>query len=223
MRISQEPLNSAETDELSQLLKKSEARGIEFARGVFAAVATSPTQMDPTEWMPLVLGPEELSASELKRALTLLMRECNACAECLVLGHPAVPPPEQLDAIHQYTRGFMQVAGRDAAWKADTDSFSLAVPLMALSGYADVASLTSIEATKAHEDDAFEVLDEEQLLTKYRSDLVDHVAGLYDHFKETRNKKTASATVAGEDKVGRNEPCPCGSGRKWKKCCGAGS
>jgi hypothetical protein len=21
-------------------------------------------------------------------------------------------------------------------------------------------------------------------------------------------------------KVGRNEPCPCGSGRKWKKCCG---
>ncbi len=22
-------------------------------------------------------------------------------------------------------------------------------------------------------------------------------------------------------KVGRNEPCPCGSGRKFKKCCGA--
>jgi uncharacterized protein YecA (UPF0149 family) len=21
-------------------------------------------------------------------------------------------------------------------------------------------------------------------------------------------------------KVGRNEPCPCGSGRKYKKCCG---
>ncbi len=25
------------------------------------------------------------------------------------------------------------------------------------------------------------------------------------------------------EKVGRNEPCPCGSGRKYKKCCGAGS
>ncbi len=23
-------------------------------------------------------------------------------------------------------------------------------------------------------------------------------------------------------KVGRNDPCPCGSGRKYKKCCGAG-
>src|SRR4051794_6248773 len=21
--------------------------------------------------------------------------------------------------------------------------------------------------------------------------------------------------------IGRNDPCPCGSGRKWKKCCGA--
>ncbi|MCB1903860.1 MAG: SEC-C domain-containing protein, partial [Gammaproteobacteria bacterium] len=22
-------------------------------------------------------------------------------------------------------------------------------------------------------------------------------------------------------KVGRNDPCPCGSGKKFKKCCGA--
>jgi SEC-C motif-containing protein len=22
--------------------------------------------------------------------------------------------------------------------------------------------------------------------------------------------------------VGRNDPCPCGSGKKYKKCCGAG-
>ena len=24
-------------------------------------------------------------------------------------------------------------------------------------------------------------------------------------------------------KVGRNEPCPCGSGKKFKKCCGSAS
>jgi len=24
-----------------------------------------------------------------------------------------------------------------------------------------------------------------------------------------------------DEKVGRNEPCPCGSGKKYKKCCGA--
>jgi preprotein translocase subunit SecA len=24
-----------------------------------------------------------------------------------------------------------------------------------------------------------------------------------------------------EPKTGRNDPCPCGSGKKFKKCCGA--
>jgi SWIM/SEC-C metal-binding protein len=28
------------------------------------------------------------------------------------------------------------------------------------------------------------------------------------------------ATKIAEKKVGRNEPCPCGSGKKYKKCCG---
>jgi len=27
-------------------------------------------------------------------------------------------------------------------------------------------------------------------------------------------------TKMAEKKVGRNEPCPCGSGKKYKKCCG---
>jgi uncharacterized protein YecA (UPF0149 family) len=26
--------------------------------------------------------------------------------------------------------------------------------------------------------------------------------------------------VAVGNKVGRNDPCPCGSGKKYKKCCG---
>ncbi len=30
---------------------------------------------------------------------------------------------------------------------------------------------------------------------------------------------TADAVAALRPKVGRNDPCPCGSGRKYKKCC----
>lgn len=30
-----------------------------------------------------------------------------------------------------------------------------------------------------------------------------------------------SKTVIKPPKVGRNDPCPCGSGKKYKKCCGA--
>lgn len=35
------------------------------------------------------------------------------------------------------------------------------------------------------------------------------------------NETSASLiTVRHEQKVGRNAPCPCGSGRKYKNCCG---
>ena len=32
--------------------------------------------------------------------------------------------------------------------------------------------------------------------------------------------KPAQPVKRDEDKVGRNDPCPCGSGQKYKKCCG---
>jgi preprotein translocase subunit SecA len=34
-------------------------------------------------------------------------------------------------------------------------------------------------------------------------------------------KKAVKQEPVTVDKVGRNEPCPCGSGKKYKKCCGA--
>jgi len=35
-------------------------------------------------------------------------------------------------------------------------------------------------------------------------------------FKEQK----ASGTIRKDKKIGRNDPCPCGSGKKYKKCCG---
>jgi hypothetical protein len=32
--------------------------------------------------------------------------------------------------------------------------------------------------------------------------------------------ETGKTFVHRADKTGRNDPCPCGSGKKWKKCCG---
>ena len=34
-------------------------------------------------------------------------------------------------------------------------------------------------------------------------------------------EKPKPKVIAKSDKVGRNDPCPCGSGKKYKKCCGA--
>ena len=34
-------------------------------------------------------------------------------------------------------------------------------------------------------------------------------------------KRSVAAHRVTRQKIGRNEPCPCGSGKKFKKCCGA--
>lgn len=38
--------------------------------------------------------------------------------------------------------------------------------------------------------------------------------------KELYLEQKKSGTVVKDKKVGRNEPCPCGSGKKYKFCCG---
>ena len=35
--------------------------------------------------------------------------------------------------------------------------------------------------------------------------------------KSRDNKKIKASDI---NKIGRNDPCPCGSGKKYKKCCG---
>jgi SEC-C motif-containing protein len=36
----------------------------------------------------------------------------------------------------------------------------------------------------------------------------------------TRAVRTGPAPIKASPKVGRNDPCPCGSGKKYKHCCG---
>ena len=38
--------------------------------------------------------------------------------------------------------------------------------------------------------------------------------------KELYREQKKSGTIVKEKKIGRNDPCPCGSGKKYKFCCG---
>ena len=51
-------------------------------------------------------------------------------------------------------------------------------------------------------------------LAKEQSASIENVGGDKPAKKKPVVKKAA-------EKVGRNDPCPCGSGKKYKKCCGA--
>ena len=55
-------------------------------------------------------------------------------------------------------------------------------------------------------------------LTELESDLPHTLLDIYFYWQAIINKpKTVRRTEA---KVGRNDPCPCGSGKKYKACCG---
>ena len=41
--------------------------------------------------------------------------------------------------------------------------------------------------------------------------------------KQQRDEDPEKYKLKADQTVGRNDPCPCGSGKKYKKCCGAKS
>lgn len=57
--------------------------------------------------------------------------------------------------------------------------------------------------------------------------MIGDVADIHEYFRPWREAGTTPAAMRvetvrrTEPKIGRNEPCPCGSGRKYKNCCGA--
>lgn len=68
---------------------------------------------------------------------------------------------------------------------------------------------------------------EVEFVARYKSEGTQHVHherstfcredGCWVYESGVFNPKSAPVT---SDKVGRNDPCPCGSGKKFKKCCG---
>jgi Predicted metal-binding protein related to the C-terminal domain of SecA len=56
---------------------------------------------------------------------------------------------------------------------------------------------------------------------KMLPDMVRMIQQFADVIKKT-NGQMVKQTQVQSKKIGRNDPCPCGSGNKYKKCCGMG-
>jgi tetratricopeptide (TPR) repeat protein len=67
----------------------------------------------------------------------------------------------------------------------------------------------------------------ERLITLYEemgeSEKVKEFEKIYANVQraEQKDSKIRGSAPAKSEKIGRNAPCPCGSGKKYKKCCGA--
>ena len=89
----------------------------------------------------------------------------------------------------------------------DPDRSSLVTPFLRLG---DVAGM--------------EITDQEDDAERWVNAIVPALVGIHAYWAKqrgTRAGELANAPVRrASPKVGRNDPCPCGSGRKFKHCCG---
>lgn len=105
--------------------------------------------------------------------------------------------------------------------------------IMAMTGFLDGINESLIEPNPIEEmeEDTHVSLafDKEKLyknMVDARADWLYNLPQWDDIFDEATKKRLyleqkASGTVRREGrKIGRNDPCPCGSGKKYKKCCG---
>jgi hypothetical protein len=73
------------------------------------------------------------------------------------------------------------------------------------------------------------VIDIEKLYFNMRAAKAEHLYGLpewdatlsAERREEIAREQRKAGTVIKDKMPGRNDPCPCGSGKKYKKCCGA--
>jgi uncharacterized protein len=227
------PLSSEELDELEAFLMEDrdgpDAMMLDTMDGYLHAVAIGPVTLNPQEWLPPIWGhtpaqgmvPPAQSLEQINRILQLVMRHFN----CIIAGLE-VPSPD----IYPHW-SVMEFDGREFE---DAESWAWGFVQGIDLCRADWQSLLETEQGRAWyrplgllgEDDFGP---EQETLTRtpaQRAELAlqipEAVLGMHAHWLPLRLAVHERAVArALQAKVGRNEPCPCGSGKKFKKCCGA--
>jgi hypothetical protein len=140
-------------------------------------------------------------------------------------------PPKHLDDADPEIRrqaiwgvGYMKLAGEAPRLEAffDQNKFrSDALFAYALSAPGDTSRSRVRSLLKKVDEVAGGLNPEEEELVKIALDQRLMMAGMKPAFFEENFDDEDEPQPAVSDKVGRNDPCPCGSGKKYKKCCGA--
>jgi uncharacterized protein len=239
-------MNETDIELLEEFLENSKrpdgALRFHELQGFFFAIASSPEMIAPSEWLPMIGNDEDLNftdQNEAQEILGLVMALYNEINTAVLERSNALPARCAFEedvsknfgddsSISQWSRGF--AVGHD--WLAEVWEEYLfgeldeecGATLMVLSFfgsrqlanayYADIKPGRRKKGDESFEDFA------KTMRTMFPDALASYAHIGRSICEAVLEHSTGRGKPAVSEKITRNEPCPCGSGKKYKKCCG---
>jgi uncharacterized protein len=234
-------LTDAEFEELDQLLAATpepfEPLDAVMLDGYLCGVLVQPVLIETDAWLPHVFDfdgqplPDEADPVWRERVTALIVRRHAALNRSmtedgwfdpLILEPDDFNPPRTDDpaaSLNPVSQSLMPwVAGFQHAMESFPDLLELPDPAV------DIALARLYRHLPAQTNEEREVvatLDKEHPLPTLDDAIEDLIVVVADLDDLTRDRRYKVETVKrDEPKVGRNDPCPCGSGKKFKQCHG---
>src|SRR5208282_270469 len=206
------------------------AMKVEGVDGFFTALAVCPGDVEPDEYDPALWNydaetdaePAFDSEEQAEYVADLLTRYMEAVKRRIAFGYPHPPryiPSDDDDEERDWVAGFLRgVALRARMWgeRAEIDE--------------DVSMFMSAIYILATGEDAHGEGFLPRERTAFFKKLPSLLLNLYRAWRGLDPVRSNRAVSSIDDprtlrriapKIGRNEPCPCGSGKKFKRCCGS--
>ncbi len=186
--------------------------------GLFTAIISGPVSVMPSQWLPAVWGdfePVWENGKEFEEIFALMVRHMNSISAMLMEAPEDFEPifmerkveGKTYTIVDEWCEGYWRGVGLAAErWHTAVDELTqLLMPILAF---------TEVTNWQAHDLNP-EGID---LLQK---GIASHVRDIHAFWLARREEPVSLAGPRrqSEPMVGRNDPCPCGSGKKFKKCC----
>ncbi len=213
---------------LMDLPDEDECMLLEELDGFLAGVLACPDVIPPSQWLPHIwrrkegLGPEDgfKDMDEANRVLGLIMEHYNEIARSLM--PESREPYQPVVSLHKESGEeicFFWLLGFEQALKAWPESWMKVMLGTETGAQEALTRLRSlIKAVNAKEEDFTE---DQMVLLVSAPDEISELVVILSLSRLVDNPVLPITRHQAFKNVGRNDPCPCGSGRKYKKCHGA--
>ena len=242
------PLTDDDTTAFAALLEEVSERteqglSLEHVDGFITALICGPRQILPSEYFPVLLGESGLTifsgTDEADQFMSLFQRRWNQIVHALNAPIESLADPAALEPLIMDWDGLLQELPLDERASLIADGLPEFASVWA-AGFLQVLDAWEADWSLPvdSKDEAFvdEMLDPFFVLITPQEDLTaderntrreDHVAmaiwSVYDlrDFWRDRGCASTRAPLHAVAEPGRHVLCPCGSGKKFKQCCGA--